>query len=386
MIKKNKVLLISPFFYPEQISTGKWNTHVATSLSNKCDLEVICLHPTYPEWVVTKSQVQLPGIKIHRRGGGVKFPSSAILRRVILESYFAFTCFTFLLKNRKKFDQLLYVFPPSLMGFVCNLIFAQLKVGVIHDLQGVYASKAKGKLSSVIGSAISYVERRAFNRCQRLIFLSKEMMAEAVKSYSLDESKCKLAYPFLTIDNYEDRGSLANIFQKGRLSIVYAGALGEKQNPEMLVKLMGRFSTELEGVICYIFSRGAVFNEAKINYESPQFKFHDLVDESDLPELMLRADVQIIAQAEGTSSGSLPSKLPNILGAYKKMFVVTDENSELSELLSDICGVSVNSMWDIEKLVLSMQKLLAEDDNQDDESRRKVLEIFDIDTVTSLLL
>ena len=101
---------------------------------------------------------------------------------------------------------------------------------------------------------------------------------------------------------------------------------------------------------------------------------------------MLRSDVQIIAQAEGTSSGSLPSKLPNILAANKKLLVITDANSELSELLSNCKGVSINTSWENNRLIESMKELLNDDCFSHDNSRERVLELLNIDSVTRMLL
>ena len=51
MNKQKKSLLISPFFYPEPISTGKFNTDFALKLQEEGhQVTVLCSHPFYPEW------------------------------------------------------------------------------------------------------------------------------------------------------------------------------------------------------------------------------------------------------------------------------------------------------------------------------------------------
>jgi len=115
-MKKTKILFVSPFFYPEKISTGKWNTSVVTQLSRKADVTVFCLHPVYPDWKIEKSDRVLDRVNIVRRGRYLVFPKSQIIRRFILELYFAFSFFIYLIKNKKRFDKLIFVYPPSLMG------------------------------------------------------------------------------------------------------------------------------------------------------------------------------------------------------------------------------------------------------------------------------
>ena len=46
MSSKMKILILSPFFFPEPISTGKFNTALAKALRDKgMEVTVICSHP-----------------------------------------------------------------------------------------------------------------------------------------------------------------------------------------------------------------------------------------------------------------------------------------------------------------------------------------------------
>jgi len=50
------ILLISPFFFPEPISTGKFNTNFVTALTAQGHkVTVLCFHPFYPDWKAKKS-------------------------------------------------------------------------------------------------------------------------------------------------------------------------------------------------------------------------------------------------------------------------------------------------------------------------------------------
>lgn len=378
-----KVLFVSPFFYPEQISTGKWNTYVARGISKHADLTVFCLHPFYPEWKISLTSEQLPGINIVRRGRFLWFPGNSLLRRFILEFYFGCASFWYLLFRRKSFDELIFIFPPSLMAYLCALIFRKRIVGVIHDLQGVYAKRSL--IGSIIGRAISFVEKRAFRKCERLVFLSNEMKQETLASYKLDPSSCTVAYPFVTINEFQNSGQLDNIFSSNRTRIVYSGALGQKQNPPRLVAFLFQLVNDYEDVEAHVFSRGAEFERRKTEHSgNERLFFHDLVDEEHLPELLLRSDVQVIAQAEGTSSGSLPSKLPNILAAGTKVFLITDEDSELHQLLKDVEGVHVSTTWNQDQLLQSMKNLI-DTDVGDASSRDHLMELFSIASTVKLI-
>ncbi|MGB8475721.1 MAG: hypothetical protein WCE61_16705, partial [Candidatus Acidiferrum sp.] len=46
-----KLWLFSPFFYPETISTGKYNTILSRALAERgVEVNVVTSHPFYPNW------------------------------------------------------------------------------------------------------------------------------------------------------------------------------------------------------------------------------------------------------------------------------------------------------------------------------------------------
>ena len=95
-LKNRNILIISPFFSPELISTGKFNTDMALALRDEGHyVTILCSHPLYPKWKTVKSNEQIPGIKILRGGLRVRYPKKTVFRRAILEIWFA----SFVLKN-----------------------------------------------------------------------------------------------------------------------------------------------------------------------------------------------------------------------------------------------------------------------------------------------
>jgi len=85
-----RILIASPFFYPEPISTGKYNTFLAEKLVQKGhDVTVICSYPFYPAWKPEFTRKALAGVKVMRGGLRMVYPKSATIRRLILEAWFA---------------------------------------------------------------------------------------------------------------------------------------------------------------------------------------------------------------------------------------------------------------------------------------------------------
>jgi glycosyltransferase involved in cell wall biosynthesis len=356
-VKNNKnILIISPFFYPEPISTGKFNTDFAIALKNDGhNVTMLCYHPFYPDWEIKESQEELNGIKIIRGGKHLFFSKKTIVRRIVLEISFAFFILRKIRKHQKNKDIVIPVFPPS-FAFYSILPFLNKKikkVGMVHDLQEVYSVDKKGVINKIVRFFIHKIERKCYRSCNKLVFLSKEMKEQAKDLYALHENKLEVQYPFITIKD-KQTNDLEHLFDKDKKHVVYSGALGEKQNPEKLFNFFDQASLSTENIIFHFFSTGDTFNELKKINTNSKIHFHGLVEKEHLEELYHKSDVQIIPQKEGTSKGSLPSKLPNLLASDCKVFLITDDNSELKRLFKNNNLDFVVTSWNVKELINSL--------------------------------
>jgi glycosyltransferase involved in cell wall biosynthesis len=357
----SSILLLSPFIYPEPISTGKYNTKLAKVLVRAGhQVEIVAFHPIYPEWKVKMSNKTLPGVVIRRGGGWLRFPKSLILRRILLEVAFFFHAFRFILV--KRVDVIVPVYPPSLLFFLLAPFIPKgtKKIAIVHDIQGVMAIVSKSPMQTLMMQLVRFLERRSYAVCDKLIFVSKSMGEWTVKNYKLAPEKISVRYPFVSLEKKEFTGELSLLFSPEYKHVVYSGAIGEKQNPYELLKLYKTIVTRRKDVCCHFFSNGPMYEELmKANSESNErIKFHGLVDENSLYELYMRSDLQIIPQKEGTAEGAIPSKLPNIMSAGTPIFAICDKKSELAQILQNsgigFCAHSRN----IEQIALQLSDFL----------------------------
>lgn len=360
MLDKKNILIITPFFFPEPISTGKFNTDFVIALKDKGhNVTVLCYHPFYPDWKIKHTQERLKGIHIIRGGKHLLFTKRKMVRRFILELTFAFFILRKIRKYQKNKDFIIPVFPPSFAFFsILPFLHKRIKkVGMVHDLQEIYSIDKKGFLNNLVRFFIHKVEKKSYNGCDKLVFLSKEMKDQAKKLYNLEEDMLEVQYPFMTLD-----GSLTDdlkpIFNKNKKHVVYSGALGEKQNPEKLLNFFNQASLSINNVVFHFFSKGDEFNKLKKINTNSNILFHDLVKKENLEELYQQSDVQIIPQKEGTSKGSLPSKLPNLLASDCKVFLITDPDSELQKLFQTHNLDFVVTSWNVKLLVKSLEVLI----------------------------
>jgi len=349
------IYLFSPFFYPEAISTGRYNTFLAESLVKRGhEVHVIASHPIFPNWRVTHTDASLEGMVIHRGGSRNIYPKSSLLRRIILESWFSLHSllfwFSLLLTHRlrRSSSVVLAIFPPSLFFSFLSLFIPSTirRVGIVHDLQSVYISR-KGLIHRLIAFAIHTVESRGFNSCQHLVFLSHSMMLKAIDCYSIDPRICTVSHPFVTLPttNYPSRAvdlALGSNYH----NVIYSGALGDKQEPDRLLAFLVALQHTDPLIKCHIFSAGPHFDRLRLEATRLDVSFHDLVPSSELPALYARSFVQIIPQSFGTGDGSLPSKLPNLLAAGVPIFAICEPGSELGSLVSTFRAGAVSHHWD----------------------------------------
>ncbi len=365
---------LSPFFFPEPISTGKYNTAVMEGLRDSgMNTTVITSEPLYPDWVPQKTDRTIPDVEIVRGGSWISYPKSPLLRRLVLELWFACFMAYELPRRRKSTDAVIAVFPPVLFLPMAKMLLRKdvQCIGIVHDLQSVFVQKSASPKRRMIAGIVRWLEGTALKSCQRLIFLSHSMAAKAIEQHGLDPQRCTVHFPFSTSPAKGEGRALIDYFPPGLQHVVYAGALGEKQNPEGLIECFTVLTHAREDIVCHCFSRGPTFDDLKGKYgQVPRLKFHDLVEERDLSELMDRSALQIVPQLFGTSEAAIPSKLPNLIAAGVPVLAICDEASETGKIVMEAQAGAVVHSWAPITVASAATKLLDATRDQSRESRR----------------
>jgi len=324
-----RVLLLSPFFFPELISTGRYNTWLARALVKRSvKVTVVTSFPLYPVWKPILIKDSVSGIDTHRSGLYVWYPKSAIGRRLVLEIWFGVYALFWSVKLRNKIDTVVTITPPGLfLPYIRKVLPKHVSlIGVVHDLQGVMAKATHGWTRKIIARMVSKLERRALSTCDKLICLSKSMKQVVTESYWIDKRKCNVHYPFPTLaDKERSRSDLEAYFPEGFHHVVYAGALGEKQRPRELLEFFKQLCQRRKDIMCHVFSAGPYFKLIQKEMQvlrTDRLFLRGLVPEEELAELYERSTVQVIPQAGGTAAGAFPSKLPNLFATGVPVFAI----------------------------------------------------------------
>lgn len=375
-----KTLIISPFFYPEPISTGKYNTDLALNLVKRGHkVQVWCFHPFYPDWKISRSDQQLKNIFIKRGGLGVRFFGKQFLDRIILE----ITFLLFVLKERiiskHVFDNIIFISPPSLSTIILKTFKSSAnKVIILHDLQFIHIRTRINGLSKIV----YLVEKQMLLLSNKIIFLSKEMKSFFDDTKQFSTIKTNVQWPFVNIE----RASHKQILKKG-VNIVYSGALGAKQSPEQLLSLFEHASKQNNEWNFYFISSGSSFESLKKTNNTPNIYFLPLVEKEKVFQLYKESTVQVIPQATGSSSGSLPSKLPNLIFSQTKILSITDKKSELEKIIQQYPnGISINS-WNSATFAQALEKLVhMKSSNNTNEIDKMCQNYFSVDSLIEKII
>ncbi|MDA3898377.1 MAG: glycosyltransferase family 4 protein [Desulfobacteraceae bacterium] len=365
---KKKIIIASPFFYPELISTGKYNTFLSKNLIlNKQEITVICSYPFYPSWQPEYTAKSLPGIKIKRGGLKIRYPKSAILRRLVLEFWFAWHFFKEAKKENETIDIFVAIAPPIFFTGLMNFFFRDItKIVIIHDLLGVMATSSEGLSRRVIANVVKKIEAFLFRRFDKVICLTESMQDELINEYGLKKKQCEVHYPFATLDmsTHKIDDLLKSLFPREFFHLVYSGALGEKQKPKMLYQFFAEACDRQPNVCCHFFSQGHVFEQLKAYNANERIKFHGLVPESQLQALYEFSDIQVVPQAEGTGAGAFPSKIPNLIAAGVPVIAICDQGTELEKVVRETDIGKVVNNWDKDLFIRALDSLIADMDKK----------------------
>ena len=175
------------------------------------------------------------------------------------------------------------------------------------------------------------------------------------------------------------------------MTLVYSGALGEKQAPEKLYELMNEFGRRNDSYDVHIFSGGRFFLALKerSGEKDNVVQFHPLVPEDELPGLLKASTIQIIPQELGLSDGAFPSKAPNLIAAGTAIFGITGRGSELHGILSVYSKGQASDSWNLESNLELLESLAYSDDvvssttNPGDEDLRKR---FDVSSLCEIIV
>lgn len=358
IMKKQRILLISNFYYPELTGIGKFNGEMIEWFSKQGhECAVVAPYPYYPAWKIQDPYVDksywFKHEQIRRLNNGLidlyrcphyipNFPTGR--KRLLSDlSFFvsAFLKILFLLLS-KKYDYVIVVAPSFHLGFL-GMLYQKIKgvkfVYHIQDLQ-IEAAYELGMLKhKFLIRLMLNLEKVILKRADFISSISEGMMKKIQK-------KCNRS--IVLFPNWVDLNSFFPIVEKKKIKsklnigdsfkiVLYSGSIGEKQGIENLfysIKEMG-FRTDVKFIICSVgpYLDKLIDLTEKMNLKNVIFKPLQLKREFN--ELLNIADLHLVLQKNNANDLVMPSKLANILAVGGLVLVTAKPVTSLYDIIVD---------------------------------------------------
>lgn len=334
----NRILYLSPYFWPEEIGSAPYCTELAVWLREQGhDVRVVAFRPHYPRaeqfraWADgSHDNDSLDGILIDRvpvtdRGHG------GFRDRLRNDLSFLWHVGRRALRGEFRKTDVVVAFVPCTLALYGALIVRLLTgariVAVIHDIESGLA----GSLGLVTNPAALFVlrlvERVGFNRADQVIVLTEGMKQEIL------DIGCRRPISVLPI--WASLPPSGPVPMNGAAVVMYSGNFGKKQNLDQLIPLIKRLSDEKNSIRVVLRGDGSERERIKTQLEKAQVAntdFLPLAPAEQLMDSLQSAHIHLVPQALNVANYALPSKLFSIMSAGRPFVSIAEEGSPLHEL------------------------------------------------------
>ncbi len=349
-----KIAVFGINYYPEVTGIGLYTTEMCEYLAAKGhEIHAITGFPYYPfghdysAWYKNKGlrgvlpfcHDDMRGVKI-KRCNLYKPDLPNTLKRIFHELSFIFSVSLRSFFDFGKYDVVISVSPPLLLGFTAN-VFARIKKAhfILHvqDMQPDAAIELGMIRNKALISLLLGMEKSLYERADHVMTISDAMRHKIVKK-GISDKKVGLLF------NWADTASIIplarkNSFSKrhyldGKFVVLHAGNMGEKQ--DMHIVMEAAAAMRQDPSVIFLLAGGGV----KRSYVEHYVKKHGLTniillhaqEKGTFNEMLSACDAALITQRKGVGDCVMPSKICGPACAERPMIIATDEHCEIAWL------------------------------------------------------
>ncbi len=343
---KQRLWVISELYYPEETSTGYYLTRIAEGLTDDFDVKVLCGQPNY-----SARGTRAPKTEIHKnveifRAFGTTLDKNIIPFRVINMLTLSLSIFFKAIIKFKRGDKIVVVTNPPSMPFI--VAFAALFRGasyvlLIHDnYPEILFAVEKMKENSVSANVLNFFNRWLYKYASKIIVVGRDMKKlVAKKTFGLD-------IPIDTIPNWaeletveptprKENKLLAELGLQEKFVFLYAGNMGHPNDLESIVRCAEQLLAEKHFHFIFL---GAGVKKNWLEREVANKKLENITilapkPRSEQTEFLNACDVALVSLVKKMCGVSMPSRTYNILAVGKPILALTEDDSELAQVVSE---------------------------------------------------
>ena len=338
--------VVTELYYPEETSTGYYLTRIAEGLTDEYEVKVLCGQPNYSARGVRAAKREIHKRVEIFRSFGTTLDKNIIIFRLLNMLTLSLSIFWNALMQFKKGNQVLVVTTPPSLPFVtaiASLLRGTSYILLIHDnYPEILIAAGKTSAESSFVKTLNFFNRWLYKYASKIIVVGRDM------EKLLERKTEGLDIPIKTIPNWAemetvepaDRAAnalLQELNLQDQFVFLYAGNMGYPNDLESVIRCAGQLKNELP--IHFIF----LGNGVKRNWLEREVREKSLTNvtiltprpRSEQSVFLNACDVALVSLVKKMCGVSMPSRTYNILAAGKPILAITENLSELAQVVTE---------------------------------------------------
>lgn len=360
-----RVLVLGLNYAPERTGIAPYTAGMASGLSQDFDVDVLTVHPHYPEWRVAQGyggwrrQEVVDGVPVQRVRHYVPHHPTG-LSRILSEATFAARA----LAPAVRRPDVIVAVSPALAPVASALALGRrwrVPVGVV--VQDLY-SKALSELELLGGrlDAPAHRVERALLRASTGVVSIHHTMADVMeRDYDVPRERIEVIPNWTHVApprGDRDRRRVELGWDDEVLTLVHAGNMGAKQGLEHLIPVGRAIDHRSLPVRIVLIGNGGARAELERSAAGIRsLHFMDALPGDSFMETIAAADALLLHEKPGLKEMCVPSKLTSYFAASRPVLAVTSpESAAAHEVRTSGAGIVVRS-GDAEALLAGANEL-----------------------------
>ncbi|HEX6280037.1 MAG TPA: glycosyltransferase family 4 protein [Pyrinomonadaceae bacterium] len=345
-VEKNRLWLICELYFPEVNATGHYVTQIGTGLADEYDVNVICAQPNY-----LSRGIRAPKRDTHHGVKIVRVWSTTLNKdflpfRILNMLTVGLSMFVRSLVSLRRGDRVLVVTAPPSLPYttaLASLLKGASYTVVLHDLYpDILVALGRTSRQSHLSGLIEHLNRWLYKHAAALIVVGRDMeRTVACKAEGLET-------PIYYIPNWADleavspmpRSSnelLNDLDIANNFVLMYAGNIGHPTDIETIIDAAEILRDDRS--VRFVFV-GSGAKKRWLDREVSRRSLDNVFILGQLPRdeqnIFLNAcDIGIISLVPGMRGTAMPSRTYNIIAAGRPIIALTEEGSELAQVIEE---------------------------------------------------
>lgn len=352
-----KILLLPPYFKPEQMASSHLNDHRYCAFS-QMGYKMLLYTPTptrgvsdemRAEYSARKHEVMYNGMMEVYRFSMFREGSNPIQRAL---RYVFCWCAQFWKGLCAKDIDLIYLAStPPIQGVLGGLLKKIKKVPFVYNLQDIFPDSLAGtglaKKGGLLWKIGRVIENFTYRNADKIIVISEDFKRN-IMAKGVPEEKIVVVYNWVDeeavkhVPREENKLFDAYGLDRKKFYITYSGNIGLTQNMDLLLEVAKELETEEPDIQFVLIGEGAykkrvqeIIAEKNIgNVTLLPFQPYE-----DISHVFSLGDVGLVISKPGVGENSVPSKTWSILSASRPVLANFDENELKSIVAENQCGI-----------------------------------------------